>query len=156
MRAYADTSFLVKLLSLEAGSAAAIAGYRRIGMPGLFFWPLHALEVRNAILQRAFHQRHAISSGERQHVSRERDAALGRLERLISRRTLLEVSIDADATLGLALKLSLAHTERLGTRAIDLLHVGAALTLETELFLTADARQAQLAKAAGLGVLFAN
>jgi hypothetical protein len=46
----------------------------------------------------------------------------------------------------------MVHTERLGARAIDLLHVAGALTLESELFLTTDARQAQLAKAEGLKV----
>jgi hypothetical protein len=49
--------------------------------------------------------------------------------------------------------LSSAHTERLGARAIDLLHVAAALALECELFLTTDQRQAQLAKAEGLKVI---
>jgi predicted nucleic acid-binding protein len=41
----------------------------------------------------------------------------------------------------------------MGTRAIDLLHVACALTLESELFLTTDARQARLAKAEKLKVV---
>ncbi len=153
MRAYADSSFILRLVTTEADSPEAVAEFRRLGKPRLFFLPLHSLEVRNAILQRAFHQRRSISSGERQHVARERDAALGRLERFISRRTFLEVALDMDATIARAIGLSVAHTERSGTRAIDLLHVAAALTLESELFLTTDARQAQLAKAEGLEVI---
>jgi predicted nucleic acid-binding protein len=152
VRAYADSSFILRLVTIEVESEAAIAEYRRLDYPPLFFLPLHALEVRNAILQRAFHQRRSISSGRRGHVARERDAAIGRLERFISRRALLDVGIDADGAIAEAAKLSTAHTERLGARAIDLLHVASALMLESELFLTTDSRQADLAKAEGLKV----
>jgi hypothetical protein len=86
---------------------------------------------------------------------RERDAALARLERFLTRRALLDVALDLDTAIARALKLSTAHTERLGARAIDLLHVACALTLESELFLTTDTRQAQLATAEGLKVLSA-
>jgi predicted nucleic acid-binding protein len=153
MRTYADTSFLLKLLSQESDSDVVVAEYRRLGVPSLFFLPLHALEVRNAILQRAFHQRRSISAGERQLVARARDAAFARLQHYLTRRALLDVAMDMDAALALATKLSRAHTERLGARAIDLLHVASALTLESEQFLTTDARQAQLAKAEGLKVV---
>ena len=152
MRAYADSSFILRLVNGEADSPQTIAAYRRLGSPKLFFVPLHALEVRNAILQRAFHKRRSVSSRERQHVARERDAALARLERLVARRALLDVTLDMDAAITRAADLSTVHTERFGARAIDLLHVAGALTLESELFLTTDARQAQLAKAEGLKV----
>jgi hypothetical protein len=132
-----------------------MAEYRSLDYPPLFFLPLHALEVRNAILQRAFYQRRSIASGERQHVAHERDAALARLQHYITRRALLDVTVDMDTAMPRAAKLSAAHTERLGARAIDLLHVAIALTLESELFLTTDARQAQLAKAEGLRVVSA-
>lgn len=153
MRAYADSSFILRLVTGEADSPQVVAEYRRLRSPKLFFVPLHALEVRNAILQRAFHQRRSISSGERQHVARERDAALARLEHLVARRALLDVTLDMDAAITRAANLSAAHAERLGARAIDLLHVASALTLESELFLTTDNRQAQLAKAEGLKVV---
>ena len=153
MRVYADTSFLVKLLSAEADSEVATAQYRKLGLPPLFFLPLHALEVRNAIFQRAFHQRSTLPSGERQTVTRERDTAMARLEHYLSRRALVEVALDMELPLSRAVELSLLHTERIGTRAIDLLHVACALTLESELFLTTDARQARLAKAEKLKVV---
>jgi predicted nucleic acid-binding protein len=151
VRAYADSSFILRLVTGEADSPQTIAEYRRLGSPKLFFVPLHALEVRNAILQRAFHKRHSI--GGRQHVARERDAALARLEHLVARRALLDVTLDMDTAITRATELSKVHTERLGARAIDLLHVAGALTLESELFLTTDERQAQLAKAEGLKVV---
>jgi len=127
--------------------------YRRLDCPRLFFLPLHALEVRNGILQRAFHQRRSLSSGVRQDVTRDRDAALARLQLFIARGNLMEVTLDLEAPLAKAVQLAEAHTERNGTRAIDLLHVACALTLESELFLTTDARQARLAKAERLKVV---
>jgi predicted nucleic acid-binding protein len=153
VRAYADSSFILRLVTAEADTQEAIAAFRRIGKPPLFYLPLHALEVRNAILQRAFHQRRSISSGERQHVARERDAAFARLDLLLARRTLLDVMLDTDAVVARAASLSTAHTQRMGARAIDLLHVAGALALESELFLTTDTRQAQLARAEGLKVV---
>jgi predicted nucleic acid-binding protein len=153
VRAYADSSFILRLVTAEADSEAAIGEYRRIGLPPLFFLPLHGLEVRNAILQRAFYERRSLPSRARQHIARERDAAFDRLERFLSRRTLLDVALDLDAVIGRATALAVAHTERLGARAIDLLHVASALALESEVFLTTDDRQAQLAKAEGLKVV---
>jgi hypothetical protein len=146
VRAYADSSFILRLVTGEAGSPQVIAEYRRLDSPKLFYLPLHALEVRNAILQRAFHQRCSVSSRERRWVARQRDAALSRLERLEARGALLGVTVDMDAAIAQAGQLSRQHTERLGARAIDLLHLASALILESELFLTADHRQAQLAK----------
>ena len=153
MRAYADSSFILRLVTGEADSPQVIAEYRRLGTPKLCFLPLHALEIRNAILQRAFHQRRSIASGERSQIARERDAALARLEHLLARRALLDVALDLDAVLTRAGKLSSAHTERIGARAIDILHVASALALESEQFLTTDSRQAQLAKAEGMKVV---
>lgn len=155
MRIYADSSFILRLITTEEDSRETVAEYRRLGSPALFFLPLHALEVRNAILQRAFHQRRSVSSSERQHVAHERDAAFSRLDRFVSRRALLEVALDMDIAIARGRKLSATHTERIGARAIDLLHVACALTLETELFLTMDNRQAQLARAEGLNVVTA-
>lgn len=153
MRAYADTSFLVKLLSEEAGATEAVAEYRRLHRPQLFFLPLHALEVENAIRHRAFHERRIRPAGDRAQITRERDAALARVARFADRGALQQVGLDMDSAMDRARRLSSAHTERLGARAIDLLHVACALLLESEVFLTFDQRQAELAKAAGLQVV---
>ena len=153
MRTYADSSFILRLVTGEVDSPAAIAEYRRLGAPRLFFLPLHALEVRNAILQRAFHQRRSALPDARRHIARDRDAALSRIEHFVTRRSLLEVSLDLDTAIGRAGEISAQHGERLGVRAIDLLHVACALSLESEMFLTTDFRQAQLAEAVGLRVV---
>lgn len=153
MRVYADSSFILRLVTGEADSPQVIAEYRRLGMPKLFFLSLHELETRNAILLRAFFQRRSASSSERRLIAKQRDASLARLDHLVSRGALFEVGLDMEKALREAAKLSRAHTERVGARAIDLLHVAAALLLECELFLTTDLRQAQLAKAEGLKIV---
>jgi predicted nucleic acid-binding protein len=153
MRAYADTSFLVKLLVKEAGSEKAMGEYRRLEYPRLFLLPLHRLEAANAIRQRAFHERRSATGRQRASVVRERDAALARLDHWASRGWLIEVDGDWDDTMRRAQALSERHTERLGCRAFDLLHVASALALESEVFLTADRVQATLARAEGLAVV---
>jgi predicted nucleic acid-binding protein len=57
------------------------------------------------------------------------------------------------ATLNRAAELSRAHSPRLGTRSLDVLHVASALELELRLFVTYDNRQAELARAVGLKTL---
>ena len=152
MRAYADTSFLVKLLTQEPGTTAAVDLYRRIGRPPVFFLPLHGLEVANAIRQRAFHQRHSTASSERAAIKRDRDASLALLDKYVARRAFIEISVDMDNAIEVARGLSGKHTERLGCRGFDLLHVALALDLECEAFLTSDRIQAALARAEGLEV----
>jgi predicted nucleic acid-binding protein len=152
MRAYADTSFLVKLLTLEPGTRAAVADYRRLGRPPLFLLPLHHLEVTNAIRQRVFHQRHMLPPSNRAAIHRERDASLALFQKYIVRQAFLEVSHDMEAAMELGRHLSAKHTERLGCRGFDLLHVALALGLKCEVFLTADRNQGTLARAEGLAV----
>src|SRR6185503_6937799 len=123
MRTYADTSFVVKLVTIEPGSEEAMAEFRRLKFPPLYFLPLHALEVTNAIRQRAFHLRRTVPSGERTAVLRERDAALSRIERWLKRGWLVEAASDCDEALLQARNLSERHTDRLGCRGFDLLHV---------------------------------
>lgn len=152
MRIYADTSFLVKLLSDEPGGPEAVGAYRRMNRPRLCYLPLHALEVENAIRQRAFHERRIRPSSERVQILRERDAALARVHQFLKRGALDEITLDMDLAMERACELSATHTETTGARAIDLLHVACALLLESEVFLTSDQRQAAVAKAERLQV----
>lgn len=57
------------------------------------------------------------------------------------------------ATLNRAAELSRAHSPKLGTRSLDVLHVASALELEMRFFVTYDQRQAGLARAVGLKTL---
>ena len=152
MRVYADTSFLVKLLSGEPGATAVAAEYRRLNRPRLFYLPLHALEVENAIRHRSFHEQRNRPTGERAQIKRERDSALARVGQYVERGAFQEVILDMDLAFDRARQLSAKHTDRVGARAIDLLHAACALLLEAELFLTCDERQAEIAKAERLEV----
>ena len=62
-------------------------------------------------------------------------------------RTLWRAALDRTA------ELSRTHTAKLGTRALDVLHVASALELGARTFVTYDTRQAALAKAVGLKTL---
>jgi predicted nucleic acid-binding protein len=118
----------------------------------LFFLPLHKLEVECGIRQRAFFRRH--SGAQNKIVLQERDSALARLRGFLARQAFQEVTPDNDQAFKLAAELARQHAERIGARSIDLLHVASALDLQTELFLTTDRRQSQIAKAEGLKVRF--
>jgi predicted nucleic acid-binding protein len=155
MRAYADTSFIIRLIRTEPDSSTAIAEFRKRERPPLFFLPLHHLEVRNGILQRYFFQRHSTSAAEKRYSTLERDQSLQLLNLLLKRGTLRDTKIDADSAFARAIDLALRHTERIGARAFDLLHVANAIELKAELFFTADGRQAKIAKAEGLDVFTA-
>ena len=152
MRVYADTSFLVRLVTEEPGTELAMADYHRLGRPSIFYLPLHCLEVANAVRQRAFHLRRTMPSGERKTIKRETETAFGLLSKFISRSVFIESSVDMDKAIEVAQALSAKHTERLGCRGFDLLHVALALELECEIFLTADRLQGALARAEGLDV----
>ncbi len=130
-----------------------MAEFRRLDFPALYFLSLHALEVTNAIRQRAFHLRRITPSGQRAGIARERDAALARVDRWLSRGWLLEVTLDWDEALLQARQLSVRYTEQLGCRGFDLLHVAIALQLRTEVFLTSDECQAKIAKSESLRII---
>ena len=150
MRVYADSSFILRVLLGEPGAEEGKAHYQSLRRPSLFYLPLHALEVENSIRQRAFHERRVLPSNARGKIRRECEAALSRLGKFVSSGMLKEVLVDMELVTERARQLSAAHTDRLGTRAIDLLHVACALLLESEVFLTFDQRQYELAKAEGL------
>lgn len=152
MKAYADSSFILRLVTQEPGTQEAVSEYRRLARPSLPYLHLHALEVENAIRQRLFHEQRTRPAGERSELRRERDAAFCRLQRLIERGALAEVALDMDRAMEEARALSRAHTERLGARAIDVLHVVCARALGAGTFLTCDQRQSALGKAAGLRI----
>ncbi len=57
------------------------------------------------------------------------------------------------ATLNRACELGHEHSRNLGTRSLDVLHVASALELGFGTFLTFDARQRELVKAVGLGLI---
>jgi hypothetical protein len=82
--------------------------------------------------------------------SEQRKLALREVESDLADQVLVHTPIPWTDAFREAEDLAANHTETLGVRSIDLLHVGIALALRATEFLTFDARQAVLAKAAGL------
>ncbi len=142
MSAYADTSFLARIYTAHSDSFKALVWMQR-ATEALPFTPLHRHELRNAVRLRVF--RGEITAEQRKAAFHEIDADL-------ADNILAHTSIPWTDTFREAEKLSAANTEILGMRSFDLLHVALAVTLGATEFLTFDARQAILAKAAGLKV----
>ena len=142
MPAYADTSFLARIYTPHADSTKAVAWMQR-AREALPFTPLHRHELRNAVRLRVF--RREISAEQRKEAFREVAADL-------ADAILAHTTIPWTETFREAERLAAAHTETLGVRSFDLLHVALAIALGAAEFLTFDARQAVLAKAAGLKV----
>ena len=137
---YADTSFLVSLYVQDANSGRAVTAVEQ-GTTPIFFTPLVRHELQNA-LRLAVFRRH-ITSGQR-------EAAWHEIERDLAAGVLHESPLDWPKALKAAEALSRAHTERLGARGMDILHVGSALALRAKRFVTFDERQRELVGLAGL------
>lgn len=142
MSTYADTSFLAAVYSPEADSLKALGLMQRLRQP-LPFTPFHRHELRNGIRLRVFRKELSIE---------HRQAAFRSIDSDLEECILIHTPISWTDTFRQAERLATAHTETLGVRSFDLLHVGLALVLGSTEFLTFDIRQAALAKAAGLKV----
>lgn len=142
MSAYADTSFLAAVYSPEAGSTKALSLMQRLREP-LPFTPFHRHELRNGIRLRVFRKEITVE---------QRKAAFREIDSDLEENVLAHTTIPWTDTFRRTEDLAASHTETLGVRSFDLLHVGLALELGATEFLTFDARQAALAKAAGLKV----
>ena len=126
---YGDSSFVLRLLTNEVGSAMAVAAFRRLGRPALAFSPLHEIEVRNGLRMKAFMEMRSRTPADKTEFNRELSAWEGRLERFLERGTLVKVEVSWDKAVAAALRLSREQTLRLGTRSYDLLHVAMAAEL---------------------------
>lgn len=140
MTTYADTGFLCSLYAPDAHTSRAIARMRRQALPLAFTW-LHQLEFRNALRLRVF--RGDITTAQR-------DASLNTMLADLAAGVLLAASPPLAEVLTEAERLSALHSQTLGTRTLDILHVAATLVLGLAELLTFDTRQSALAKAAGL------
>jgi predicted nucleic acid-binding protein len=115
---------------------------QRQKLPLAFTW-LHQLEFRNALRLRIF--RGDITAAQR-------DASLNAMLSDLAVGILLAAAPPLPEVMTEAERLSALYSQTLGTRTLDILHVAAALVLGLPELLTFDARQATLAKAAGLRV----
>lgn len=140
MKAYADTGFLCSLYAPDAHTGAAVARIKLQTLPLSVTW-LHQLELRNALRLRVF--RNEITTAQRDASLNAMLADLAANVLVHAVTPLMDLTIEAE-------RLSVLHSETLGTRSLDILHVAAALILGIPEFLTFDRRQHALATAAGL------
>jgi predicted nucleic acid-binding protein len=142
LKTYADTSFLVRIYLSQSDSPKALAFMRDFREP-LPFTPLHRHEMRNALRLAVF---------RKEITTERRSAAFADIDSDLVDGILAHVPVRWTDAFREAEDLGKTHTEALGIRALDLLHTGIALTLGAKRFLTFDARQAELAEAAGLNI----
>ena len=140
--AYPDSSFLVSIYRNDDNHARASAFMRR-SSPALIFLPLQRVELRNAL---RFAERQELITRE------ERRQSFQQIEQDLRDGFLVHVTVAWGDICRRADELSEKHMADNGQRAIDLLHVAAALESGARLFLSFDRRQCALAKAAGLQV----
>jgi predicted nucleic acid-binding protein len=142
MNAYADSSFLLSLYSVDVNSHAAAALVRQ-HQPVFCLTPFAEAEFTNAVELGVFAKRY--TAREARAV---RDYFLSHIRSGVFRVHDLPPNAYA-----VARSLSLRHTAKLGTRALDVLHVASALIFKAEAFFTFDQRQHKLARAEGLRLL---
>jgi hypothetical protein len=139
---YADTSFLVSLYGQDANSEQARRAAREHQRP--FPWTeLLQHETRNAFRLGVF--RKEITASEMKQLLKwlEEDQKNGVLHVL---------RLEGSSIYEIAEKLSVDFTPKSGNRALDILHVAAALHLKADLFLSFDQRQLALAQQTGMRI----
>jgi predicted nucleic acid-binding protein len=142
MTTYADTAFLCSLHAPDAHTGRVVAWLQRPRAP-LPFTGLHRLEFRNALRLRVF--RKEITPEQRELGIHAMLSDIAADVFTYAEPAWPEVLLEAE-------RLSGGHSEAIGTRSLDILHVASALVLGARDFLTFDTRQGTLAKAAGLRV----
>jgi predicted nucleic acid-binding protein len=148
MTDYPDTSFLCAVYRKQDNTAEALAYQRRMTAP-LCVSTLLVFEFRQAIrLQVWLHSQ----DKKKGYSQNEADQMLTDWESDIAAGHVTIVPTDADAVLRMAEHLSETHTALTGNRTLDILHIATAKHLSAKNFLSFDARQQKLAKAAGLKI----
>ena len=148
MIAFADTSFLCALYRAQDNSPNACKLAARLNEP-IAVSSLVIFEFRQSVRLQAFR-----FSTDRTHGYSPQEAArvLDALQKNLDCGALLIAPADWPDIHSVAERLSALYTATDGNRAMDVLHVATALHLHARQFLTLDARQAELANAAGLKV----
>lgn len=141
MTAYADTSFVVSLYVADSNSRRALELLKQI-KPPLLLTSIGELEFVNAFCLRLFRREitaHQLKTADELFVA---DCARG----------VFQVTTVSDSLYEAAKQIARRRTAQIGTRAIDILHVAAALSLHADTFYTFDRNQKKLADAEGLSV----
>ena len=142
MNAYFDTAIILKLYVQEATSSDALRLVSECRTPYLLT-PWQEIETRNACHLKAFRQEITVTEARASRDAFEEDITSGRWK----------APEYHEATVWrFARDLSDRHSEMIGCRTLDLLHVAAALSLGVKTFVTFDERQRAVAKLEGLTV----
>ena len=139
MSAYADTSFLVSLYVLDANSEVAAGEMKIVKLP-ILLTPFGEFELLNALYLRVFRKELVAAKVKAARALFNKDLADG----------ILQLEPLAPAAYERAKLIARKHTPRLGTRALDILHVASALTLNAHFFYTFDRNQKALARRVGM------
>lgn len=142
MTGYADTGFLCSLYAPDAHTLSAVARMERQPLPLPITW-LHQLEFRNALRLRVFRS---------EITPVQRDASLNAMLADLASGALVHAAPELAGLTTEAERLSVLHSEKIGIRSLDILHVAAAIVLGASEFLAFDGRQQALARAVGLHV----
>jgi predicted nucleic acid-binding protein len=148
MIAYPDTSFLYALYRRQDNTPEAVAHRAAMKEP-LPVTALLLFEFRQSVRLQIYLHRQDVSKG---YDEREGAKMQAHLQSDIDSGLVAIVPADWAKVHSFAEQLSARHTARRGHRALDILHIATALELGTPEFLTFDAQQRALAKAAGLKV----
>jgi predicted nucleic acid-binding protein len=141
LSAYADTSFLVSVYVADAHTPKALPLICSAPIP-LLATALTEFELENAIWQYQF---------RRELTDSDVKACIGAFRKDLA-NFLFDVKPFGAEMLRKASLISARQTPRLGTRALDVLHVASAIVLGAQDFYTFDRNQAKLADAEGLVV----
>ena len=148
MTAFPDTSFLCSLYRQQVHSPRAVAYVNALPSP-LPVSSLLLLEFRQSVrLQTRLHTRDRTKGFPRLDATR----MLQSVQADLASKEIEVIPVDWSEVHQWAENLSAQHTEANGHRLADILHVATALHLGASEFLTFDANQRLLAKAAGLVV----
>lgn len=140
---YVDTSAIVKLYIREPGSVQVSEWLKKNNEP-IPLTGLIELEFNNALKLKQFGNE--LNGGEFEKIISlmHEHEKIGVYYRPV---------MDWPDIFSFAINHSKTHTQDCGSRSLDILHVGSALAIQTETFLTLDTRQAQLADKAGLKII---
>ena len=142
MTTYIDSSAIVPVYVPERFSRVAREVLRKL--PQVPYTALHELEVSNEF---------ALLKGRGLITADELRAIRAQLQEDVDAQRLVPVALDWASVFAIACELSRAHTAKLLTRSLDLVHVAAARAASCRVFVSADDRQLAAATAAGLKVV---
>ena len=143
---YVDTSVIVKLYIREELSRAA-SNWIKTNNEAIPLTGFHELEFTNAVQLKRFRS---------EATEDEAFVITTRFKEHENKGIFYRPQLDWSEIFNYAVDLSEEHTAMTGARSLDILHIAAALSIKADKFLTADGRQTEVARLAGLKIVDLN